>query len=260
MDYIQRCTERCTEPFWQRSKPQMCAAPIGGGSVGATARVRVAFLGNSIIYLPTAPAHRGHQRRCDEQTAAFEVVSFGQLMQRGNGGKSFRATRRPSVAALLSSSDFVVMNDFTQAPAREATRQEGIEVLRTQLAPLIARSGATPVLLQTRAYREVVKVGDLGDTSEFTRGWPRATAPTPPSRCRAACGAAPAHRAGRSRVCRCARGAARAVASALPPTASTLAARLVPRGVHHPHHHFWQRAGRRRQRARRACPAVGARA
>lgn len=175
MDYIQRCTERCTEPFWQRSKPQMCAAPIGGGSVGATARVRVAFLGNSIIYFNDVPrlieAISGGA--IEQDSCLRGGVSFGQLMERGNGmRKKFPGDAgAPSVAALLSSSwDFVVMNDFTQAPAREATRQEGIEVLRTQLAPLIARSGATPVLLQTWAYREVVKgSGDLGDTSEFTR-------------------------------------------------------------------------------------------
>lgn len=78
-----------------------------------------------------------------------------------------------TVAELLSSSpwDFVVLNDFSQAPARTATRAEGAEVLINGYAPLFARTHATPVFLMTHAYQHVGHRGtdDLGNTSEFTR-------------------------------------------------------------------------------------------
>ena len=76
----------------------------------------------------------------------------------------------PDVASLLSRSwHYVVMNDYTQAPAREESRRASVEVLKTQIAPLLEQCGGTPVLLETWAYRAHTKGSDdLGDHAEFT--------------------------------------------------------------------------------------------
>ena len=61
------------------------------------------------------------------------------------------------------------MNDYTQAPAREESRRASVEVLKTQIAPLLEQCGGTPVLLETWAYRAHTKGSDdLGDHAEFT--------------------------------------------------------------------------------------------
>tara|TARA_B110001452_G_scaffold112509_1_gene93377 strand:- start:398 stop:1303 length:906 start_codon:yes stop_codon:yes gene_type:complete len=135
---------------------------------------RVAFVGNSIIYyndLPRLIATLGGS--VVQDSCLRGGVNFAQLLQKGNGMRDkFGADDpgAPTVAALLAEPwDFVVMNDYTQAPARMRTRQASLDVLTSEYLPLLQRSGATPVLLQTWAYREVVKgSGDLGDTVEFT--------------------------------------------------------------------------------------------
>ena len=74
--------------------------------------------------------------------------------------------------------DFVVLNDYTQAPARAETLEETVAVLREHYAPLFLsqqqqrQNGRTvvPVLIQTPAYRVqgIKNSKDLGNFDEMT--------------------------------------------------------------------------------------------
>ena len=150
-------------------------------------KVSIALLGNSILYyndLPRLLEAFGHGALEHPMSGALEDgieqdsclrggVGFGQLLAKGNGMTAKFATDdkgAPDVASLLSRPwDFVVMNDYTQSPARAASRRASIDVLTTQLGPLLRRSGGAPVLLETWAYRAHTKGSDdLGDHAEFT--------------------------------------------------------------------------------------------
>ena len=151
--------------------------PLAAEAAASTekSKASIAFLGNSIIYYNDTP-------RLLEALGGGAIVqdsclrggvTLGQLLDRGNGMQAkFVSDDKgsPDVASLLSRAwDFVVMNDYTQAPAREVSRNATVEVLTTRLAPLIAQSGATPILLETWAYRAHTKGSDdLGDTAAFT--------------------------------------------------------------------------------------------
>jgi len=77
--------------------------------------------------------------------------------------------------------DFVIMNDYTQGPARKQTREMSLEALREHYGPLLKyqqkqhedlghhHRKVTPVFLQTWAYRKAAKGSDdLGSVAEFT--------------------------------------------------------------------------------------------
>jgi len=70
----------------------------------------------------------------------------------------------PSVEGLLKSRkwDYVLMNDFSQAPAIPASREETLTLLRAQpekgaLRLLLEKCGGIPVVYQTWGYRAAVK-------------------------------------------------------------------------------------------------------
>ena len=78
----------------------------------------------------------------------------------------------PTVLEMLSSKkyDFLVMNDYTQAPARIERRQKTIASLQSDYLSLIQKCGATPVFIITPAYRKPVNNStDLGGPEEFFR-------------------------------------------------------------------------------------------
>ena len=80
----------------------------------------------------------------------------------------------PTVDGLLSGAcwDFVILNDFTLHPAREATRSESVTTLKQGYAPLILAAKATPILIMTYAYRRHTTEPpseDLGEHPTFTR-------------------------------------------------------------------------------------------
>ena len=106
-------------------------------------------------------------------------ASLPSLFLEGNGMRNkFRTLRKsevdigsPTVSEMLSSkqSDFLVMNDYTQAPARMDLRQKTIASLQSDYLPLIQKCGATPVFIITPAYRKPVNNStDLGSPEEFT--------------------------------------------------------------------------------------------
>jgi hypothetical protein len=65
--------------------------------------------------------------------------------------------------------DYVVMNDYTQGPARIAGRMAAVEVLREKYLPLIVENRAIPIIVETYAYRYpgIHDSSDLGSTREF---------------------------------------------------------------------------------------------
>jgi hypothetical protein len=80
----------------------------------------------------------------------------------------------PTVEDLLRQQwDFVVINDHTQAPARDERRAKSIEALQSiympQLFDVNGTSSPTVVFLMTAAYRKQVKDADqIGDFDVFT--------------------------------------------------------------------------------------------
>jgi hypothetical protein len=163
------------------------ASPIGDRKDDDANDIRVAFLGNSILYFNDCP--RVLERMLETRFTHVKQnsclrggASITELWTQGNGmsdkfssGKSNHAVHHdigaPSVQALLHGApwDFCVVNDFTQGPARPKTRDESKVMLERCYAPLFQKCGATPVILQTAAYRKPVRgTDDLGNVEEWT--------------------------------------------------------------------------------------------
>ena len=157
----------------------------------ASSTNRIAFLGNSILYFNDVPRTLEALCLCSGRTLLHDCCLRGgatltSLLAKGNGMKKLFATPKarradgsfdvgaPTVGALLTDGaaawDFVVMNDYTQGPARAESREESIQTLVEEYAPLLRACGATPVFVMTHAYRAHTKGSDdLGDTVSFTR-------------------------------------------------------------------------------------------
>lgn len=174
-------------------------------SINATAanEIRVAFLGNSIQYFNDCPRLVENMLRTKfgidgvyQDSCLRGGSSLPTLWTDGNGmlevfGQSEHAKRddgsvdigAETVAALLGENDFevdvhiaggvtphwdyVVLNDYTQAPARPETRAVTMEALDLFYGPLLAST--IPIFLQTAAYRENEKGSeDLGSVDDFT--------------------------------------------------------------------------------------------
>ena len=167
---------------------------------------RVAFVGNSIQYFNDTPRFltrlsrqtQSHAAIPDEPYDAFIQcqdscfrggVNLVGLWQQGNGmlkhgyasvtaingadddGKMLYDVGSPTVQDLLAQEDwdFVVMNDHTQGPTRKGTRDATIDTLIKCYAPLIAKCGAVPIIIETAAYRleGINNSHDLGNTQTF---------------------------------------------------------------------------------------------
>jgi hypothetical protein len=146
--------------------------------------IRMAFCGNSILYYNDCP--RLLQQMVETAFPAATVVqdsclrggaNLYSLFERGNGmGTKFGPSYdigQPTVSQLLQSHSsgwqFVVINDHTQAPAREATARKSQTALVESYVPLL--NGAIPILIQTPAYRKrgINDSDDLGDFDNMTR-------------------------------------------------------------------------------------------
>jgi len=67
--------------------------------------------------------------------------------------------------------DYVVVNDHTQGPARPVSQKKHEQILLDKYLPLIIDNGATPIIIETHAYRYpgINNSEDLGSTPhEFT--------------------------------------------------------------------------------------------
>lgn len=153
--------------------------------------ISVAFLGNSILYYNDCPRLVEQMLRQSYQNVVQDSclrggVNLSQLWIKGNGMRNKFASAAallqdgshdigsPSPESLLKSRDcwnFVVMNDHTQGPAREATRTETVQLLKEKLFPVFQAGKMTPVFLQTFAYkvRRMNGTEDLGDMKEYTK-------------------------------------------------------------------------------------------
>lgn len=158
--------------------------------------VNVAFLGNSILYFNDTPRFLVNLSNNDSDVIKIQHqnsclrggTTLTELYQLGNGMKRHGfATENalmengeydvgsPTVQELLQSKekkwDFVVMNEHTQAPARQSTREEFKLTLLQQYAPLISanNNGATIIFVETAAYRlpGINNSEDLGTTQQF---------------------------------------------------------------------------------------------
>ncbi|KAL7470507.1 hypothetical protein ACHAXS_010745, partial [Conticribra weissflogii] len=67
--------------------------------------------------------------------------------------------------------DFVVMNDYTQGPARTESREESKAILVEKYAPLFIANKDVPVFIETWAYKVpgINNSVDLGSTHEFQK-------------------------------------------------------------------------------------------
>jgi len=157
--------------------------------------VNVAFLGNSILYFNDTPRFLfnlsknkiRHQNSCLRGgTTLTELYTQGNGMKR-HGFATDNALMEngeydvgsPTVQELLQRKDdnnnnkwdFVVMNEHTQAPARQLTREELQSTLLQHYAPLITSNNpkATIIFVETAAYRlqGINNSQDLGTTSQF---------------------------------------------------------------------------------------------
>ena len=170
-------------------------SPTGIGTMGSDSskdaskqsrdRIQVAFIGNSILYYNDCPRLLQHMLEQRYQTVVQDSClhggqNFVSLMEKGNGmAKKFATPNArlpngsydigsPTVSQLLTSSwDYIVMNDHTQAPAREKSRKASLKALKSTYRPLVKDS--TVIFIQTAAYRRPVKNStDLGDFDDFT--------------------------------------------------------------------------------------------
>ncbi|KAL7545809.1 hypothetical protein ACHAWF_009162 [Thalassiosira exigua] len=166
----------------------------GDAGVGA----RVAFLGNSILYYNDTPRFLVNlgQGAIEHQDSCLRGgTNLVQLWTLGNGmrkhGFATEAARignslegndaydvgAPNVKALLACGegrerwDCVVFNDHTQGPARSSSRDATRSILLERYLPLILENEATPIIVETAAYRypEINNSKDLGSTYEFQR-------------------------------------------------------------------------------------------
>lgn len=169
-------------------------------------RTCVAFIGNSIQYFNDTPRFLARLSRqtnshvplvdkpydayIDHQNSCFRGgVSLVGLWKQGNGmlkhgyasqaaiigidenGSNMYDVGASTVQDLLTQQewDFVVLNDHTQGPTRIDTRDAAIEILADKYAPLISKSKAIPIIIETAAYRleGINNSQDLGTTVEF---------------------------------------------------------------------------------------------
>jgi len=159
---------------------------------GGTSHVNVSFLGNSMLYFNDTP--RLLQQMIEVTVGSVTQnsclrggASLSSLWEKGNGMTKKFATEqalqqggdidRPfydvganSVEELLKqrSWDFVVLNDYTQAPARGQSAAESCKILSSNYRKLL--QGSTCVFVQTPAYRKpgMRDTEDLGSFDEFT--------------------------------------------------------------------------------------------
>ena len=151
-------------------------------------QIRVAFVGNSILYFNDCPRVlesmlQTRFSNVQQNSCLRGGTTLTELWVQGNGMDTKFAQGEPgpdgtydigapTVTALLDNDqwDFLVLNDFTQGPARVKTRRESKVALEQYYIPLMKKCGATPVVLQTSAYRKPIRNSqDLGTVEEWTQ-------------------------------------------------------------------------------------------
>ena len=161
--------------------------PIGSGS-DESSSVKVAHVGNSMQYYGDTPRFLQHMLQTSNdnviQNSCLRPAStLWSVWTRGNNmGERFNSTAAlqddgtldigaPTVKALLEEEewDYVVLNDRTQNPTREDSRNKSLGVLEDEYAKALDKSSVI-LFIQTPAYRleGIRDTEDLGDFDEFT--------------------------------------------------------------------------------------------
>ncbi|CAB9514151.1 expressed unknown protein [Seminavis robusta] len=158
--------------------------------------IRIAFLGNSIQYFNDCPRLLERMFQADggydgvyQNSCLRGGASIISLFKKGNGMEEKFHTDNallpdgsydigaPTVKDLLLEKDFdfAVINDHTQSPARQESREKTVETLKKDYVPLLVQSSGssitTPIFIQTAAYRkeEIRGTSDLGDFDHYTQ-------------------------------------------------------------------------------------------
>ena len=153
--------------------------------------IRVAHLGNSIQYYNDFSRLLGHLLRKRYHNVIQDSCLRGgatltSLAEKGNDmAQKFHSPAAlrsdgsfdvgsPTVADVLSQKwDFVIMNDYTQGPARIDTKTKSIETLQSIYLPQLSGADVnlspTVIFIMTAAYRRPTKhSSELGSFDEFT--------------------------------------------------------------------------------------------
>ena len=106
--------------------------------------------------------------RCDDVEDDELLFADGSMEAVRKSGVDKR--RSTTTTTSTTRWDFVVMNDHTQGPARATSRKAHEKVLLEKYLPLIAKNRATPIIIETHAYRYpgINNSADLGNVHEFT--------------------------------------------------------------------------------------------
>jgi hypothetical protein len=134
-----------------------------------------AYLGNSFIYFNDLPQCLADINPSIESTSHCLKGggSLTSLASQGSSDSLSTNTPYPTVNELFAPPnkyDYVVINDFSQGPARPETRSRTLDILKSDYIPLFQESGCTPVLISTWAYRAHTKGSDdLGDVPTMTQ-------------------------------------------------------------------------------------------
>jgi len=138
----------------------------------------ISFIGNSMIYYNDCPTLVSDMLECEfhHNSCLRGGATLTSLWEEGHGMKDTDGYGAQTVTELMEASmDFseriCVVNDFTQGPCRQSTRQTSLETLRNHYAPLWNRCGTNHVIwIQTPAYREPTNGSeDLGTIEKFTQ-------------------------------------------------------------------------------------------
>lgn len=171
-----------------KKRKDAAAKEATAGRGASPKELRVAFLGNSILYYNDCPRVIEEMLKTNNFTVVQDSCLNGaetipSLFAKGSNmdetfGDSENAKEpdgsldigAQTVQDLLSAQDwdFVILNDYTQGPARMDSRNETIKSLQEEYGPLFTRY-MVPIFLQTPAYRNQVEGSkDLGSVANFT--------------------------------------------------------------------------------------------
>jgi len=145
--------------------------------------VKIAFIGNSMLFYNDQPRFFSNLAVNVVQDSCLRgFASISSIFSDGNGMENLFNTTpamnedgsfdigAPDVASLLSERwDYVILNDYSQGPARNDSRIDAINAIQNNYAPLINKTKSIPVFMMTAAYRAPAKnSSDLGSFEEFT--------------------------------------------------------------------------------------------
>jgi hypothetical protein len=141
--------------------------------------VSISYIGNSFIYYNNLPERLKALHPTITRTSYClrggcclkDILGEGEKKKmRGDGDGDGVSTGYDTVRDMMRRKhDYCVLNDYSQGPARSASRDETVTVLESQYKDMFLEADVTPVLLATWSYRRHCKGSeDLGDVNDFT--------------------------------------------------------------------------------------------